>query len=631
MQDLDLCKQLLGLTGPWQVEAVEVDQPSNRLDIYIGFGTAGKKGVFSSGGQNRCPECHTELPRTGEFEAITLRHLPVAGLRTYLHVPPNGAVECDQIDCICMRDWMASTTKFTQAMEDHIIQALQHASTNQMAGKLAGVSSSEAREISEATGVVPSGQATTAEPAAAAETSDSNEFAIEETGNVPGASHNGWQRLINGELSLQTDSVALRMLLQRIRSNLEKNPSQQTRLAGAQSLRQFFLKNQQLLHREIEMLSSEEPAFSSGEATSEAGSSGLPPESAAVWQQLINDELRLDTRVVGLQMMIQRVRQSIEQKPTEGNKLAGARILRQFFAKHQSRLANEISQLTGRPSQPASAAPATAVTASATTDNKTLPGERDPVWQKLISGDITIDSDVISLKMLLQRVRQAVDRNPAEGNRIAAAKILRQYFEKNRSKHAAEISQLQAGASATSAHAAITADSLPPEDHPNWQRLINGDIALHTDTVSLRMLLERIRQAIASKPTDANRIAGARMLRQYFAKNQHRHGNEIAALAGADSGVQETADTAEDEHSSTVPGIKDPSWQRLINGELQIMTDAVGLRMMLERIRLSIENNPSEASRLAGARILRQYFIKNQSKHRAELEQLKTAEVGEEI
>ncbi len=627
MQDLDLCKQLLGLTDPWQVEAVEVDQPSNRLDIYIGFGVAGRKGLFGGGGQNRCPECHTELPRTGDFEAITLRHLPMAGLRTYLHVPPSGAVESDQIDCICMRDWMASTTKFTQAMEDHIIQALQHATTNQMAGKLAGVSSSEAREISEATGVVPSGQAAEAEPAAAAEASGSHEFAIEETGQVPGASHNGWQRLINGELSLQTDSVALRMLLQRIRSNLEKDPSQQTRLAGAQSLRQFFLKNQQLLHREIEMLTGEEPAFSGGEAASEdSSSSGLPPESAAVWQQLINDELRLDTRVVGLQMMIQRVRQSIEQKPTEGNKLAGARILRQFFAKHQSRLTNEISQLTGRPAP--SAAPAAATTesaASAATDNKALPSERDPVWQKLISGDITIDSDVISLKMLLQRVRQAVDRNPSESNRIAAAKMLRQYFEKNRNKHAAEISQLQAGASAASAHASVTAESLPPEDHPNWQRLINGDIALHTDAVSLRMLLERIRQAIASKPTETNRLAGARMLRQYFVKNQHRHGNEIAALAGADSSVSATADTGEDEHSSIIPGIEDPSWQRLINGELQIMTDAVGLRMMLERIRLSIEQNPSEASRLAGAKILRQYFIKHQNKHRAELEQLRAA------
>jgi hypothetical protein len=75
----------------------------------------------------------------------------------------------------------------------------------------------------------------------------------------------------------------------------------------------------------------------------------------------------------------------------------------------------------------------------------------------------------------------------------------------------------------------------------------------------------------------------------------------------------------------TIPDINHPSWQRLINGEVEIVTDAVGLKMMLERIRLSIENNPSQASRLAGAKILRQYFIKHQNKHRAELAQLRAA------
>jgi len=618
MQDLDFCKQILGLSDPWQVEAVEIDPPSNRLDIYVGFGTGTRKGLFGSS-QNLCPQCHTELPRTGDYEAVTLRHLPLAGLRTYLHVPPSGAVKSDQADCICMHDWAASSTRFTEPMQEQIVLALQNAVTNQAAAKLAGVSSAEVREISEATGIVPPGREADSEtPRAAAEPVEAHEYQLEDTGKVPGTSHSGWQRLIKGGLPIQTDSVALRMLLQRIRGNVEKDPSQQTRLAGAQALRQFFLKNQQLLSREIEMLTADTPDYGSGAETSPGMTTGLPPESAAVWQQLIGGKLRLETRVVGLQMMIERVRQSVERKPTEANRLAGARILRQFFAKHEKRLASEIRQLTGGTPAATTAGAATAPAAS-----QSLPSERDPVWQQLISGGIGIHSDVISLKMLLERVRQAVAKNPTEGNRIAAAKILRQYFLKNRSKHTGEIARLQAGASAAAAHAAVTAESLPPDDHPNWQKLINGELALHTDAVSLKMLLERIRQAIAKKPTDANRLSGARMLRQYFIKNQHRHAAEIAVLAGIESASQQAA--GGDEHSSSIPGVEHPSWQRLIDGELQIMTDAVGLKMMLERIRLSIENNPSEASRLAGAKILRQYFIKHQSKHRAELEQLRAA------
>ena len=60
----------------------------------------------------------------------------------------------------------------------------------------------------------------------------------------------------------------------------------------------------------------------------------------------------------------------------------------------------------------------------------------------------------------------------------------------------------------------------------------------------------------------------------------------------------------------------------MIDGELQIQTDIVALKMMLQSIRLSVENNPGEAARAAAAKILRQYFVKHQSKHRTEIEQL---------
>ncbi len=620
MQDLDFCKQILGLQDPWQVQAVEIDPPSNRLDIYIGYAGGRKKGLFGSSDQATCPHCQASLPQTGDYEAVTLRHLPLANLRTYLHVPPAGMVQSERDDCVCMRAWAAAGSRYTQAMQEHVIDALQAAPTNQIAARLAGVSSSEAREISELTGIAPAGRdAAPAAETAAADSDDSHDFDLADTSHIPGADHKGWQRLINGELPIQTDSVALRMLLQRVRSNVEKDPGEQTRRAGAQSLRQFFIKNQQLLKHEIELLGADQTTMASRAGGDHAGASGLPPESAAVWQKLINGEQQLETRVVGLQMMLERIRQSVERNPAESNRLAGARILRQFFAKHQSRLGNEIAQLGGGAAPQPAAAPVT----DTTTARQALPSERDPVWQRLISGDIQLQSDVISLKMLLQRVRQALSRNPGEGNRVAAAKVLRQYFDKNRSKHPAEIRQLLAGASGGDNHAAVSAAELPAEDHPNWQRLINGDISLRTDTVSLKMLLERIRQAIARKPSEANRLAGARMLRQYFTKNQHRHAAEIRALTGDESAHQPVAH--DDEHSAVIPAITHPSWQRLINGELQIMTDAVGLKMMLERIRLSIEHNPTDASRLAGAKILRQYFIKHQNKHRAELEQLRAA------
>ncbi|MDZ7736471.1 MAG: hypothetical protein U5P41_10480 [Gammaproteobacteria bacterium] len=49
-------------------------------------------------------------------------------------------------------------------------------------------------------------------------------------------------------------------------------------------------------------------------------------------------------------------------------------------------------------------------------------------------------------------------RNPTEGNRVAAAKILRQYFAKNRHHMSATISSVAGRLSATSAHAAVSGE-----------------------------------------------------------------------------------------------------------------------------------------------------------------------------
>ncbi|MEX2516549.1 MAG: hypothetical protein WD572_06510 [Gammaproteobacteria bacterium] len=621
MQDLDFCKQLLDLTDPWQVEAVEVDTPSRRLDIYIGYTGTRKKGLFGGGSENvRCPDCNTPLPKTGDYTAVSLRHLPIFGLRTFLHVPPSDAVQCDRADCSCQHDWAEAGSKITHQLHDLVKEALQHARSNQAAAKLTGLSSAEVREISELSGISPGGGETSIDHEQVKQDFAAQSYEIADTGRVPAASHPGWQRLIRGDIAITTDSVALRMLLQRVRSDLEKHPGAASQSKGAQILRQFFIKNQQLLQHEIELLQSQAGGSQARSEHLSSTGSGVPPEQHPIWEQLIQGSVKLDTQVVGLQMMLERVRQSIERNPSAASKTAGIKILRQFFGKHQNRLSHEIQQLHGGGQ--------TAGAGSKAAGSENLPGPTDPVWQKLIAGDIAIESDAVSLKMLLERIRQAVKKNPSTGNRIAGAKILRQYFQKNRHRHGAELQQL--GVAAT-AHASPTAAAngsaaLPAENDPNWQRLINGEIKLQTSVVSLQMLLERIRQAITKNPSSGNRVAGAKILRQYFAKNASKHVAEIEAIrSGGVTAITAAADHHIDSSSEQVPAISHPSWQRLINGELQITTDAVGLKMMLERIRQSIENNPSEAVRLAGAKILRQYFLKHQNKHQAELNQLRAA------
>ncbi|RKZ67014.1 MAG: hypothetical protein DRQ48_10240, partial [Gammaproteobacteria bacterium] len=616
-------------------------------------------------------------------DTITLRHLPFAGMRTYLHVPGPDASESNKV-------WAPAGSAFTTEMEGLIVEALRSCHTIQAVAKLTHITSAEAREISERTGVAPEyhePNIPAAAPAAAVvqpEQVATHSYELGQATNLPAETDEAWQRLINGEIPIQSSSVALQMLIQRIRQNIMASPTEVTRLASSKLLRQYFVKNQSQHQAEINMLSGGAvPMMAAAQAV--ASASGLPGDGDLCWQRIINGSLKIDTSEVGLQMMMQRVRLSVERNPSEDSRIAGSRILHQYFSKHQARLKTEIQQLGGSVT-PISSAIAGQVLAppavsspvwqeiisgqktvetgavglqmmmervrlsvernpseatqkagikmlyqffakhqnrlqteirqlggaAATGQTLGVPAVSAPIWQAIITGQKTVDTSAVGLQMMMERVRLSVERNPSENSQKAGIKILHQFFTKHQSRLQAEIQQL-GGTAATG-----QAPGVPAVSSPIWQAIITGQKTVDTSAVGLQMMMERVRLSVERNPSEASQKAGIKILHQFFTKHQSRLQSEVQQLGG-------TAASASITQTVSVPADTHPSWQRLINGELEIKTDVVALKMMLERVRISIENNPSDASRIAGAKILRQYFLKHQSKHQAELDQLLAA------
>jgi hypothetical protein len=670
MQEIESISQLLKLDSDWHVVSAEIDEPSNRIDISIHHGSQQKKKIFGRASKDR------------EQDTITLRHLPFAGMRTYLHVPGPDATESNKV-------WAPAGSAFTTEMEELIVEALRSCHTIQSVAKLTHITSAEAREISERTGIAPEyhePNIPAAAPAAAPVQADhaaTHSYELGQATNLPAETDEAWQRLINGEIPILSSSVALQMLIQRIRQNIMASPTEVTRLASSKLLRQYFVKTQSQHQAEINMLSGGATPMMAP-AQSVASASGLPGDDDLCWQRIINGSLKIDTSEVGLQMMMQRVRLSVERNPSEDSRIAGSRILHQYFSKHQTRLQAEIQQLGGSVT-PISSAAAGQVLAP--------PAVSSAVWQEIISGQKSVDTSAVGLQMMMQRVRLSVERNPSEASQKAGIKILHQFFTKHQSRLQSEIQQL-------GGTAAVQALAVPAVSSPIWQAIITGQKTVDTSAVGLQMMMERVRLSVERNPSEASQKAGIKILHQFFTKHQSRLQAEIqqlggAAVTGQSAGVpvvsspiwqaiitgQKTIDTSAvglqmmmervrlsvernpseasqkagikilhqffTKHQSrlqteiqqlggattstsagqtvSVPADTHPSWQRLINGELEIKTDVVALKMMLESVRISIENNPSEASRIAGAKILRQYFLKHQSKHQAELDQLLAA------
>ena len=132
MRDSEFCTQILKLDDGWTANTIEVDEPSNRIDISISYGTQGKRGFFKRNQET-------------ESTTLTLRHLPLMGMRTYLTVPEPSDENGN-------KSWTYAGSKLTKEMEDFVISAIKTCKSIQGVSDITGLSPSEVREVSERTG-----------------------------------------------------------------------------------------------------------------------------------------------------------------------------------------------------------------------------------------------------------------------------------------------------------------------------------------------------------------------------------------------------------------------------------------------------------------------------------------------
>ena len=552
MLENEFCRQILKLHEPWQVEGVRVDKPSNRIDIDLGFGQ-GRAAFFKK--YHTCPRCHRILPSSRHVERRVLRHLSFGEMRTYLSVPIETTNK--NSECPCQRSWGKPASRFTHEMERVIVDALRVLGSVNAVSRLLGINAPDVREVNAQNRILEIEEPAAAdaltvaygkahfddgglevayidheeeeEPAAVTETvvGRASPSAGE---SVPSESHPVWQRLIDEHESIRTKALGLKMLLEQIRLTIASNPSEKSRIAGARILRQYFVKHWNRHKAELANLLNV-ASLNSGTSTGAARQvAEVPAENDPGWQRLIDGQINIRSDAIGLKMLLERLRLSLGSQPTPAGRLAGARILRQYFLKHRNRHQVELTQLhTYAGAQPS---PSTTPTSA----EIEVPAETAKCWQQLIDGDLDIQSNAVGLTMLLERIRLTLGRNPSEPARLAAARVLRQYFEKYKARHDNELRLLvDAEASPTVVGGAQVVEfvEVPPETHYSWQRLINGELQIKTDALGLKMLLERVRLSLGNQPTEALRLAAARVLRQYFIKHRSRHRAELEQLKAA--------------------------------------------------------------------------------------------------
>lgn len=95
--------------------------------------------------------------------------------------------------------------------------------------------------------------------------------------------------------------------------------------------------------------------------------------------------------------------------------------------------------------RPAEPAPAPAATRAGPAASTAVPDVTDPVWLRLLDGDLSLDIKVLSLKLMLTKLRSQLDLIHDEEVRLLKLKELHRYFVKNERVLTHELDQLRLG------------------------------------------------------------------------------------------------------------------------------------------------------------------------------------------
>ena len=115
MRDVELYQQLLGITQPWSVSSVELDQQVQEVRVRV---------EHPRGAKFCCPECRAELPCHDHVEERRWRHLDTMQFKTIL-IARQPRVDCPEHGVkIAPVPWAEKNSRFTILFERFAIDVL---------------------------------------------------------------------------------------------------------------------------------------------------------------------------------------------------------------------------------------------------------------------------------------------------------------------------------------------------------------------------------------------------------------------------------------------------------------------------------------------------------------------------
>lgn len=252
--DKTLLRHLLLIDGPWEISDYQLDLRKRRCDVWIGpqiqRGWLGRP-------RKSAPTRSTQH---------TWQHLPFGSLRFVLHVTVPAASEGE-----ARPPWMGDPgMPFTGALAQQVFFFFNEGLSLQSVCTLMKLSLNDVWRYRFALDnglaqvqAAPAASGATQRPPSPAGNGDARHSAAQQASTTAGPAANGsvpdvtdpvWLQLANGSLPLDIKVLSLKLMLTRVRSQLELISDDEVRLLKLRDLHRYFVKNERVLSHELSQL-----------------------------------------------------------------------------------------------------------------------------------------------------------------------------------------------------------------------------------------------------------------------------------------------------------------------------------------------------------------------------------------
>lgn len=231
--DAQVLQKILRLEAPWTVRGYHFAANGRRLDISVGI-------IAPRSWFGRFKQVQTE-----EAERIW-RHVNFENCHVYIHAfLPQGS-------SLPNATWAAEDDgPFTRAMSRQVFALLREGASYEGICTLLGVAFNDIWKFKYA---LDSGQAKETPTESSDTLAEYFEPPAAGSNNVPDVTSPIWQNLLEGGLELDIRVLSLKLLLTRIRSQLDLVPDEEMKHLKMRELHRYFVKNQRMLGHELEQL-----------------------------------------------------------------------------------------------------------------------------------------------------------------------------------------------------------------------------------------------------------------------------------------------------------------------------------------------------------------------------------------